>query len=200
MIEQLINGYASALNDVIRDSGFPAPNTVFSVHDIVLPEGTPLPSVDVAPEMEPIEIYADDNVRVRAILVDHQPNYPAYAFEFITPAGTIVISGDTAITDNLLKIAENADILVNEVISLDWLDSFIPEPRDDKSQALYEHIRASHTSVEEIGPIAEQLGVKNLVLYHFAPPTFTEQQWRDSVHGYTGNLVVGMPLTEVTLQ
>ena len=133
MVDQLLNGYAAALNDVIRDSGFPSPSAIFSVHDIALPKGLVPPSVDMAPDMEPIPVYADENVRVTAILVDHQPTYPAYAYRFETATGSFVITGDTAVTGNLRKLAKGADVLISEVISMKWLDEFLPEPRDARA-------------------------------------------------------------------
>lgn len=199
MISQLLDGYAAALNDVIRDSGFPAPASIFSVHDIQLPPGLVPPSVNVAPDMEPIKVYSDENVKVSAILVDHQPTYPSFAYKFETADGAIVITGDTAVTGNLLKLAKGADVLVSEVISMKWLDEFLPEPRNAQAKALHHHIQVSHIAAEEIGPTAEKLGIKNLVLYHFAPPDYTDKQWRDAVTGFSGQLYIGFPLTNVTI-
>ncbi len=199
MIAQLINAYAAALNDVIRDSGVVPPTEVFVPQDIKLPGDLPPPSANVAPPMQPILVYEDENVRVTAILVDHVPTYPSYAYKFETADGTIVVSGDTAITDNLVKFVEGVDIWVNEALSLTWLEEFLPSPRNANAEALYHHIRVSHTPVEEIGPIAKSAGVKKLVLYHLTSSDMTQQDWMDEVSGFDGPVVVGFPLTRVSI-
>ena len=45
--------------------------------------------------MDPVQVYEDELVEVTTILVDHPPMFPAYAFRFETPDGSITISGDT---------------------------------------------------------------------------------------------------------
>lgn len=54
-------------------------------------------------------VLEDDNVRVTAALVDHPPVTPAFAFRFDAPDRSIVISGDTRPSENLIKLA-NGDV------------------------------------------------------------------------------------------
>src|SRR5688572_9022236 len=61
-------------------------------------------------------VMADDNVRVTATVVDHPPVVPAFAFRFDARDRSIVISGDTAPSDNLVKLALGADVLVHSVM------------------------------------------------------------------------------------
>ena len=65
-------------------------------------------------------MFEDDRVRVSATLVAHAPVWPAFAFRFDTDDGSIVFSGDTARSENLIKLAKGADILVHEVIVTKW--------------------------------------------------------------------------------
>jgi hypothetical protein len=53
-------------------------------------------------------------VTVSAILVDHAPIFPVFAFRFDTPAGAVVISGDTNRNANLIELAKGADILISD--------------------------------------------------------------------------------------
>ena len=67
-------------------------------------------------------IRLDDNgVRVTAILVQHAPVFPAFAYRFDTPSGSVVFSGDTGPCDNVVRLAQGADYLVHEVIDLDFI-------------------------------------------------------------------------------
>jgi hypothetical protein len=42
-----------------------------------------------SPDMEPFQVFEDDRVRVSAILVDHFPIWPAFAFRFDTDEGSV---------------------------------------------------------------------------------------------------------------
>ncbi len=128
-VNYLFNAYATDLNDNIRDSGMPHPSRYFDVREIELPKGLPGPDVAVSPQMDPFEIYRDESVVVTAVLVDHAPMYPSYAFRFDTKKGSIVFSGDTNKNANLIKLAQEADILVHEVISRQWAEGLFPVPK-----------------------------------------------------------------------
>src|SRR5687768_17404620 len=54
-------------------------------------------------------VMADDNLRVTATLVDHPPVVPSFAYRFDAVDRSIVISGDTAPSQNLVKLAAGAD-------------------------------------------------------------------------------------------
>ncbi|ABL68298.1 MBL fold metallo-hydrolase [Paracoccus denitrificans] len=198
-VEQIFAAYASDLNDNIRDSGMPHPDTYIEVREIALPEGTPGPDVSVAPEMAPFEIYRDENISVSAILVDHAPMYPSYALRFETPDGVIVFSGDTNMNPNLVEIARDADILVLEVISTDWANNLFPEPRSSADIAKLHHLLESHTPVEEVGQVAAQANVGRLVLSHLAPATVPDEEWLAGVSGFEGEVLVGRPLLRLGL-
>lgn len=198
-VEQIYNAFASDLNDNIRDSGMPHPSSYIATKEINPPSGTPGPNVAVAPDMEPFEIYRDENIRVTAILVDHAPIYPSYAFRFDTRNGSIVFSGDTNRNSNLIRIAKNADILVHEVISTDWANGLFPEPRKPAEAAKLRHLLESHTPVEEVGGIATAANVKTLVLSHLAPPTVSDAEWLRQVSGFAGQVAIGRPLLRYKL-
>jgi len=55
-------------------------------------------------------VMSDDNVKVTAALVDHPPVVPAFAYRFDARDRSIVISGDTAPSENLVKLARGADV------------------------------------------------------------------------------------------
>lgn len=200
MVQGIFDAYATDLNDNIRDSGMPNPHTYFQVDEIKLPAGLPGPEVSVSPPMDPIEIYRDENLAVTAILVDHAPIYPNYAFRFDTSAGSIVFSGDTNRNDNLIALAKGADILVHEAISTQWAESLFPEPRDPAGEAKLRHLLESHTPTEQVGAIAEEAGVKTLVLSHLAPSTVPDEEWLAKVSGFSGEVLVGRPLVRVSLR
>ena len=141
----------------------------------------------------------DANVTVTAALVDHPPVRPAFAYRFDCPDRSIVISGDTRPSRNLVRLAQGADVLVHEVMYLPALEQVIGAESNAKS--LREHLLASHTTTEQVGRIATEAGVKTLVLSHFVPggtPPIPDKVWFDAVRPYfSGNLIIGRDLLEI---
>jgi ribonuclease BN (tRNA processing enzyme) len=144
-------------------------------------------------------VMQDENVKVTAALVDHPPVEPAFAYRFDCPDRSIVISGDSRPSQNLIKLAQGADVLVHEVMHLPSLDQLIAT--EPNAKTLREHLLASHTTTEQVGRIATEAGVKTLVLSHFVPggyPFIKDEVWFDAVRPYfSGNLVIGHDLLEL---
>jgi ribonuclease Z len=59
----------------------------------------------------------EGGVKVTAIKVDHAPVEPAYGYPIDYRGHSVVLSGDTRISDNLIHAAEGVDLLVHEVAS-----------------------------------------------------------------------------------
>lgn len=193
--ERLLQAYAMDINDRMRDNAKQDLRDIFQVEDIVLPAGTGNdPNGDPTPAMDPFEVYGDENVTVTAILVDHRPVFPAFAFRFDTPDGSIVISGDTGVCENLVKISEGADLLLHECIDMDWVDSLLGPDAPTPDPNLMQHMLAAHTSIGQVGPQAEMAGVKTLVLTHLVPGNTPQEKWQTAQTGFSGNLVVGEDL------
>jgi len=144
-------------------------------------------------------VMRDANVKVTAALVDHPPVRPAFAYRFDCPDRSIVISGDTRPSPNLVRLARGADVLVHEVMYLPALEQVIGAESNAKN--LREHLLASHTTTEQVGRIATEAGVKTLVLSHFVPggaPVIKDEVWFDAVRPtFSGNLIVGRDLLEI---
>lgn len=148
---------------------------------------------------EPGVILRDDNVRVTCALVTHPLVEPAFAYRFDAADRSIVISGDTARSDNLIQLARGADVLVHEAMFLPAVDRLVA--RVPNATTLKEHLLASHTSAEDCGRVATAAGVKKLVLSHFVPsddPLVTEQMWIDAARQYfSGEIIAGRDLMEI---
>ncbi len=148
---------------------------------------------------EPGVILQDENVRVTSALVIHPLVKPAFAYRFDSRDRSIVISGDTARSENLVQLARGADVLVHEALFLPAVDRLVA--RVPNATTLKRHLLASHTSAEDCGRVAAAAGVKKLVLSHFVPPDdplVTEQMWIDAARPYfSGEIVAGRDLMEI---
>lgn len=202
MTRYLQKAFAQDLNDRVRDSALTPPSELFHLNDIDLggiwekvdSEGKP-------PRVAPFPIWEDGDVQVSATLVDHHPTAPAFAFRFDTPGGSIVFSGDTAVSENLIELAHGADYLVHEVIDRLWVEDFVSTlPPGPARDGLRQHLLGSHTTIDDVGPkVAEPAGVKNLVLSHIAPANCPENRLRAAGKGYSGKLIVGTDLLSLNV-
>lgn len=148
-------------------------------------------------------IYQDANVRVSVAEVQHGAAKPAYAYRFDTADRSIVFSGDTSKSKNLIALAEGADVLVHEILNLSAVDAMVAAV-DPGNAALKRHIVESHTPMEDVGAVATEAHVKKLVLNHFVPtghPEFDRPDvWVKGVRkNYQGEVVVGEDLMEIRL-
>lgn len=202
MTSYLRQAWATDLNDRARDNNFRSPDSLFQVEDINLtgvwsvdPEGKP-------PRLaQPIHVWDDDDVKVTATLVDHHPTAPAFAYRFDTPDGSIVISGDTAVSQNLIDLADGVDYLIHEVIDPAFIERVTATLPADQAGPLREHLLASHTTIEQVGrDVAQPAGAKHLVLTHLAPANNPKSRWVKAQKGYSGKVIVGEDLLELTVK
>ncbi|TDD41266.1 MBL fold metallo-hydrolase [Saccharopolyspora elongata] len=197
LVDLLTRAFATDYNDRAFDNRKPPAAEMFTAHDVPIPaEYTGDPNGNPHPRMSPVPFYEDDRVRVSATLVKHAPVFPALAFRFDTDDGSVVLAGDTARSENLIEMATGADVLVHEVMEAKWLETFLPPPRNDVQEGLFQHLLSSHTTVEEVGPIADEAGVATLVLSHLAPAAWPEEEWRRAGDNFSGTLVIGHDLDE----
>jgi ribonuclease BN (tRNA processing enzyme) len=144
-------------------------------------------------------VMSDDNVKVTAALVDHPPVVPAFGYRFDARERSIVISGDTAPSDNLARLARGADVLVHSAMYPAAIDRLVG--RVPNAAALKESILAHQTSAEDAGRIAQAAGVKTLVLSHLVPgddPQVTEHMWIEAARlRFHGKVILGRDLLEV---
>ncbi len=195
MTDLLVQAFATDFNDRLFDNRKPAPDALWEAFDVPVPaQYLADPNGNPCPDMEPFTFFEDDRVRVSATLVDHAPVFPALAYRFDSDDGSIVFSGDTGPTPNLVKLARGADVLVHEVIDPAWPESLFSEPRTDAQEGLYQHLVQSHTLIEDLGPIAQEAGVETLVLSHMVPGNRPDSTWEGCGAGFDGRLVIGHDL------
>src|SRR4051794_27402523 len=144
-------------------------------------------------------VMQDENVKVTAALVNHPPVVPAFAYRFDTAHRSIVISGDTTPSDNLVDLAQGADVLVHEALYVRGIDRLVAGVRN--AATLKKSIMSHHTTVEDAGRVAQRAGVKLLVLSHLVPSddsAISDQMWIDAarVH-FSGPVIVGKDLLEI---
>ncbi len=113
-------------------------------------------------EIGPSVVYDSGAVRVTAFPVKHGEWREAYGYRFDSPGRSIVISGDTRPTEELVRMATGVDVLIHEVQPSDSTKH--PGNRSSAEWATY--VRAYHTTALQLGELAAQARPKLLVVYH----------------------------------
>lgn len=132
-------------------------------------------------------VYEDPELKVAAFRVAHEPVKDAFGYRFEGGGRVIVVSGDTRPSDNLIKHAKGADVLVHE--------AYLPEHFDRvDTPEVAARLKAYHTSAEEAGQVAEAAGVKLLVLSHLIPSGADAVFLERASKAFKGKIVVGKDL------
>lgn len=109
-------------------------------------------------EIRPGIVYKDANVTVRAFAVAHGTWDYSFGYRFDTADRSIVISGDTAPTQAIVRACHGCDLLLHEVYSTAWFQQRTP--------AWQKYHSTFHTSTTALAEIANKAKPKQLVLYH----------------------------------
>tara|TARA_B100001250_G_scaffold393942_1_gene397252 strand:+ start:87 stop:1028 length:942 start_codon:yes stop_codon:yes gene_type:complete len=132
-------------------------------------------------------IYKDKNVEVIAFKNAHGDFKNSFGFLFITDDKRILFSGDTAVSENLIKYGKDLDILVHEVFSS---ETFINKTKDWQ---IYH--KSHHTSSVDLGIIADKLKPKKLVLSHILFWGATEESLlKDINKNFIGTTIIARDL------
>ena len=167
----------------IEDEGRPDPRKLVAAHEFD----------------KPGVVLTNDDVKVSSCLVSHLPIKQSYAYRFDAADRSVVISGDTAYSQELATFAKGADVLIHEIMYLPAVEALLK--RVPNANRLREHLMVSHTLPEDVGKVAAQAGVKTLVLSHFVPPddpSTTDENWMEGVRKhFKGRILVGKDLMEI---
>ena len=128
-------------------------------------------------------VYQDENIKVTAFLNDHGDLQESYGFLIETSDKKILISGDTAMSKNLISYGENLDYLIHEIYSQKGFNNKTPDWQ--------KYHQAHHTGPREVAEIANLLQPKSLILSHILFWGSSEQEILDEVKTfYSGKIIV----------
>jgi ribonuclease BN (tRNA processing enzyme) len=101
-------------------------------------------------------IYRDAKVTVTAFPTKHAME--SYGYRFDTPDRSVVISGDTSPTDEMIKACSGCDVLVHEARAVEM---FAKLPKDRRSFGA-----KNHTTSEQLAALATKAKPGLLIVYH----------------------------------
>lgn len=154
---------------------------------------------DLMPRIEEIDegwSVETGNQRITAFRVEHEPVDQSFGFRLDSSEGSVVISGDTKLSPNLIAQSQEADLLVHEVISSPafrrlYSDSNTPAARRQRM----DFISGYHTPSEDLGRIASDANARHLVMSHLIMYGGTSEELvADITPNYKGKTTVGEDL------
>lgn len=133
----------------------------------------------VATDIREGVVYEADGVSVTAFLVDHGSVAPAFGYRVDYRGRSVVLSGDTKPSDNLVKFAQGTDVLIHE-LGRSKQDPVLTGPADEVVPALLQTrgqlrtIAAHHTDGVEAGQVFARVKPTLAVVSHYnADPAAT---------------------------
>jgi len=168
-VEQIAAGFTAAY---VQDSSYrtahhgaavaPPSGAGIQAHSFALPEG-----------QDSVVMLDEDGVKITAFKVDHGPVEPAVGYRFDYKGRSLVISGDTAPSPVVARLARGADLLVHEALSPELVglihDAAVTAGNPRRAKIMND-ILNYHTSPHDAAGIARAAGVKALLLNHIVPP------------------------------
>lgn len=135
---------------------------------------------DVAAKATPTLVYRDERVTVITAENTHFPEsakqrmtHRSLAYRLETKDRSIVLSGDTAYSKNLVELARGADVFVCEVMAQSAYDRNMEIAKADtdagRANSVARHVAESHSTPADVGRMATEAKVKTVVLYHQLP-------------------------------
>jgi ribonuclease Z len=131
-------------------------------------------------------------VKITAFEVDHAPVKPALGYRIDYAGRSVVLSGDTRFSENLIRHAQGVDVLVHEV--------FVPETlqRAGVPPERASNIIDYHVTAEQAGKVFARAKPKLAVYSHICMPTALEQDIVPPTRStYSGRLELGEDLMAV---
>jgi ribonuclease BN (tRNA processing enzyme) len=154
-----------------------------------------LPNICVT-EFEEGPIAEISGMKVGAFVTPHLPDGLSFGFRFESRDKTIVLSGDTAPSENVIRHAHGADILVHECVD-SRKSNLSASPAFASAEERLKHMAAIHTFPEFLGPIARDASVKTLVTTHMVPASVPEELMATIARDFSGEIIIGEDLMQI---
>ena len=144
-------------------------------------------------------------VRITAFRVSHDPVSQAVGYRFDYSGQSLVISGDTSKSDNLIAQAKGADLLFHEALShklVHHMGESMKRIGNLTTAKIMEDIQDYHATPVEAAESATKAGAQHLVFYHIVPALplqAMETIYLDGVHdAFDGEVTLAVDGTIVS--
>lgn len=142
-------------------------------------------------------ILEDDDLKITAVAVHHNPVEPAVAYRFDYKDRSVTLSGDTIYHPGLVAVAKGSDLLIHEALNIEMVE-ILRGALEDKGQKnlakVMFDIQDYHATPVDAARAAHNAEVGALVLNHIVPPLPSRQLYplflKETSDAYSGDITV----------
>jgi len=110
------------------------------------------------------------DLTVTSFKVNHDPVRPAVAYRFDYRGRSVVVSGDATINQGLVDAAADADLLLQDALSLPIIKTLEKASAGSRMEKILHDIQDYHAHAGDLATLAERGEVQQLAVYHLVPP------------------------------
>ena len=117
-------------------------------------------------------ILEDGDLKISAYVAEHPPIHPAVGYRFDYRGRSVVISGDSNVTDETRKIVDGADLLLHDALSLPTLTALseaLGAVGQSRQSRIVFDVMDYHASTDSLIELGEKSNVDMVAFYHLVP-------------------------------
>ena len=117
-------------------------------------------------------IVDQDGLRITAFEVSHPPIEPAFGYRLDYGGRSVVISGDSLVTDKIVEISNGADVVLHDAMSLQLVRGAAGMARttgNTRLATVLQDIQDYHATTDDLNRLSSEAEIGQLALYHLVP-------------------------------
>ena len=117
-------------------------------------------------------IVDEDGLRITAFEVSHPPIDPAFGYRLDYGGRSVVISGDSLVTDKIVNISDGADVVLHDAMALQLVQGAEAMSRGAGNTRIatgLHDIQDYHATTAGLARLAAEATIGQLALYHLGP-------------------------------
>lgn len=118
------------------------------------------------------EILDQDGLVITAFEVSHPPIEPAFGYRFDYAGRSIVISGDSLVTDKIVEMSDGVDVVLHDAMALQLVQGAENATRslgNERLATVLHDIQDYHATTSDLQRLIDEADIGQLALYHLVP-------------------------------
>ena len=140
-------------------------------------------------------IVNEDGLQITAFEVSHPPIEPAYGYRLDYSGRSVVISGDSLVTEKIVELSDGADVVIHDAMALQLVQGMEAMSRsagNTRIATVLHDLKDYHASTADLARLATEAEIGLLALYHLVPAPRNAM----AIAAFNGGLPDGALITE----
>jgi len=117
-------------------------------------------------------IMDEDGMKITAFEVSHPPIEPAYGYRLDYGGRSLVISGDSLVTEKIVELSDGADVVIHDAMALQLVQGAEAMSRragNTRIATVLHDIQDYHATSTDLARLVTEAEIGQLALYHLVP-------------------------------